>query len=254
MHARLPAGSDSTARARTSLSYRIGSPGVTSRRTRAWLPAPLFDLEYPPTVVGANGLPICSDTALQRGTTKPGIGPRGPTTGIYGTLTTFRRCGSRKASWRHASDCGNDSPTSPLHRGRSHQDARAAPDRSGRGDRSGRPLRSNEDGARGRYMRASRCQCSGTCGRPRTDIDERRRSRVTLPRRPRRHRPVLGGRTDGFRITGARWSIGGAEAPLKQRAARANDDFDEYWRFHLDREWQRLHETRYADVVLPAAA
>src|SRR5664279_2602033 len=34
-------------------------------------------------------------------------------------------------------------------------------------------------------------------------------------------------------ITGARWSVTGAEAVLKLRAVRANGDFDTYWKFHL---------------------
>ena len=59
---------------------------------------------------------------------------------------------------------------------------------------------------------------------------------------------------DRMDITGARWSLAGAEAMLKLRAVRANDDFDDYWRCHLDRERQRVHETRYADGLLPAAA
>jgi len=50
---------------------------------------------------------------------------------------------------------------------------------------------------------------------------------------------------DRMDITGARWSIDGAEAILKLRAVRANDDFDDYWPFHLDWERQRVHESRY---------
>jgi len=59
---------------------------------------------------------------------------------------------------------------------------------------------------------------------------------------------------DRMDITGARWSVEGAEAVLKLRAVRANDDFAEYWRFHLDRERNRVHKTRYADGVIPMAA
>ena len=55
-------------------------------------------------------------------------------------------------------------------------------------------------------------------------------------------------------ITGARWSVQGAEAVLKLRAVSANGDFDAYWQFHLDREHERIHRTRYADAVHPAAA
>ncbi len=49
---------------------------------------------------------------------------------------------------------------------------------------------------------------------------------------------------DRMDITGARWSAEGAEAVLKLRAVRANDDFDTYWRYHLNREHQRIHESR----------
>ncbi len=59
---------------------------------------------------------------------------------------------------------------------------------------------------------------------------------------------------DRMDITRARWSADGAEAVLKLRAVRANDDFDPYWRYHLERERQRIHESRYLDNVIPAAA
>ncbi len=59
---------------------------------------------------------------------------------------------------------------------------------------------------------------------------------------------------DRMDITGARWSVEGAEAVLKLRAVRANGDFDAYWRFHLGQERSRVHESRYADGVIPLAA
>jgi len=59
---------------------------------------------------------------------------------------------------------------------------------------------------------------------------------------------------DRMDITGARWSVNGAEAVLKLRAVRANDDFDDYWRFHLNAERHRVHELRYADATLPELA
>ena len=59
---------------------------------------------------------------------------------------------------------------------------------------------------------------------------------------------------DRMDITGARWSVHGAEAVLKLRAVRANDDFDAYWRYHLERERQRVHQSRYANDVIPLAA
>ena len=59
---------------------------------------------------------------------------------------------------------------------------------------------------------------------------------------------------DRMDITGARWSVNGAEAVLKLRAIRANGDFDTYWQFHLEQEHRRTHQSRYADNALPAAA
>ncbi len=59
---------------------------------------------------------------------------------------------------------------------------------------------------------------------------------------------------DRMDITGARWSVEGAEAVLKLRAVRCNGDFDAYYRFHLDRERRRIHESRYANGVIPLAA
>ena len=51
--------------------------------------------------------------------------------------------------------------------------------------------------------------------------------------------------------TGARWSLTGAEAVLRLRAIRASKDFDAYWAFHLDRERERNHASRYEDAKVP---
>jgi hypothetical protein len=59
---------------------------------------------------------------------------------------------------------------------------------------------------------------------------------------------------DRMDITGARWSVKGAEAILKLRAVRANGDFDAYWKFHVTQERRRVHESNYADGVIPLAA
>ncbi len=59
---------------------------------------------------------------------------------------------------------------------------------------------------------------------------------------------------DRMDITGARWGLAGAEAVLKLRALVSNGDFDTYWRYHLLREHQRVHATRYAGRVIPRAA
>jgi hypothetical protein len=59
---------------------------------------------------------------------------------------------------------------------------------------------------------------------------------------------------DRMDITGARWSVQGAEAVLKLRALYSNDDFDEYWTYHLAQEQRRVHQSRYADSTIPQAA
>jgi hypothetical protein len=50
---------------------------------------------------------------------------------------------------------------------------------------------------------------------------------------------------DRMDITGARWALPGAEAILKLRALTSNDDFSDYWNYHLNREHHRIHQTRY---------
>ena len=68
------------------------------------------------------------------------------------------------------------------------------------------------------------------------------RRRLPLPRQgpPRHNRSSL--------------ELAGAEAILKLRALHSNDDFDTYWRYHLDRERKRVHRTRYLDGQIPRAA
>jgi hypothetical protein len=44
---------------------------------------------------------------------------------------------------------------------------------------------------------------------------------------------------DRLGITGARWGVAGAEAILKLRALHTNGDWDDYWRFHQQREAAR---------------
>jgi len=50
-------------------------------------------------------------------------------------------------------------------------------------------------------------------------------------------------------ITGARWSLTGAEAVLFLRSLRSSGDFDEYWAFHLAQEHRRNHLDLYAESV-----
>jgi hypothetical protein len=59
---------------------------------------------------------------------------------------------------------------------------------------------------------------------------------------------------DRMDVTGARWSVDGAEAVLKLRALRSNSDFDAYWTWHRSRERERIHAARYHENVIPAAA
>jgi len=59
---------------------------------------------------------------------------------------------------------------------------------------------------------------------------------------------------DRMNLTGARWSLKGAEAVLRLRALRSSGDFDEYWRFHELAEYARNHAARYADHHAPATA
>jgi hypothetical protein len=56
---------------------------------------------------------------------------------------------------------------------------------------------------------------------------------------------------DRMERTGARWSLTGAEAVLRLRAIRASGDFDEYWRFHLERDHERNHVSRYDEGSIP---
>jgi len=56
---------------------------------------------------------------------------------------------------------------------------------------------------------------------------------------------------DRMDITGARWSLTGAEAVLKLRALMSNDDFDNYWRFHVVQEQHRNHLTKFAGSRCP---
>ena len=57
---------------------------------------------------------------------------------------------------------------------------------------------------------------------------------------------------DRMEVTGARWSLAGAEAVLQLRALRASNDFESYWKFHLAQEQKRHHAKLYAGGQLPA--
>lgn len=51
---------------------------------------------------------------------------------------------------------------------------------------------------------------------------------------------------DRLDVTGARWSLEGAESILKLRSLWASRDLDDYWAFHKQREFERNHASRYA--------
>ena len=58
---------------------------------------------------------------------------------------------------------------------------------------------------------------------------------------------------DRMGITGARWGLEGAQAILWLRALRANGDLDAYWDWHIAREHQRNHLSRYQHDLSLAA-
>lgn len=57
---------------------------------------------------------------------------------------------------------------------------------------------------------------------------------------------------DRMELTGARWRLTSAEAVLKLRAIMASGDFEDYWKFHEEREHQRNHAQHYANGSPPA--
>lgn len=59
---------------------------------------------------------------------------------------------------------------------------------------------------------------------------------------------------DRMDVTGARWSLRGAEAVLRFRSLRSSDEFEEYWKFHEACELQRNHSSRYESGNAPTAA
>jgi hypothetical protein len=51
---------------------------------------------------------------------------------------------------------------------------------------------------------------------------------------------------DRLALTGARWSLAGAEAILRLRSVRASGDWEAYWHYHEQQEQERNHRSRYA--------
>ena len=58
---------------------------------------------------------------------------------------------------------------------------------------------------------------------------------------------------DRMGITGARWSLQGAQAMLWLRAINASGDTGTYWTWHIAQEHQRNHLSRYQDNLELAA-
>jgi hypothetical protein len=58
---------------------------------------------------------------------------------------------------------------------------------------------------------------------------------------------------DRMGITGARWSLPGAQAMLWLRAINASGDTSAYWDWHITQEHQRNHLSRYQDNLALAA-
>jgi hypothetical protein len=58
---------------------------------------------------------------------------------------------------------------------------------------------------------------------------------------------------DRMGITGARWSLQGAQAMLWLRAINASGDTSAYWHWHITQERQRNHLSRYQDTLELAA-
>jgi hypothetical protein len=56
---------------------------------------------------------------------------------------------------------------------------------------------------------------------------------------------------DRLDVTGARWSLAGAEAVLSLRSLLASGDFADYWEFHEAAEAARNHLVRYANDRVP---
>lgn len=50
---------------------------------------------------------------------------------------------------------------------------------------------------------------------------------------------------DRMDLTGARWSLHGAEAVLRLRSIKSSGDFTDYWKFHEQHEFARNHKSKY---------
>lgn len=57
---------------------------------------------------------------------------------------------------------------------------------------------------------------------------------------------------DRMALTGARWSVEGGEAVLRLRSLWVSDDFEVYWRLHLEQAHKRNHTTHDANGQVPS--
>ena len=53
---------------------------------------------------------------------------------------------------------------------------------------------------------------------------------------------------DRMDLTGARWSLNGAESVLKLRSLVKSGDFESYWPYHVRREYERNHAPKLGDM------
>ena len=58
---------------------------------------------------------------------------------------------------------------------------------------------------------------------------------------------------DRMDVTGARWTLEGAEAVVKIRSLKVSNHFDDYWKFHEDQEFLRNHHKLYKNPEIIAA-
>jgi hypothetical protein len=53
---------------------------------------------------------------------------------------------------------------------------------------------------------------------------------------------------DRMDVTGARWSLDGAESILKLRSLVSSGDFDDYWSFHREQEFERNYQSKIGSL------
>ena len=53
---------------------------------------------------------------------------------------------------------------------------------------------------------------------------------------------------DRMDVTGARWSLEGAESILKLRSLVSSGDFEDYWSFHRQKEFERNYQSKIGNL------